>query len=86
MSIGGQKIFIPKPPDKGSFPLDHDGECKAFMMKYLRCIRDDAEASNCRHLAKDYLQCRMDNNLMAKEDWNDLGFSEPKTTTWGTIV
>ena len=23
----GQKVFQTKPPDKGSFPLDHDGKC-----------------------------------------------------------
>lgn len=25
MNTGGRKIFSSKPPDKGSFPLDHDG-------------------------------------------------------------
>ena len=25
MPIGSQKALKPKPPDKGSFPLDHDG-------------------------------------------------------------
>ncbi|KAL3210847.1 hypothetical protein MRX96_052117, partial [Rhipicephalus microplus] len=56
----GQKVFTPKPPDKGSFPLDHEGECKQGVLKYLLCLKDhDGSAEPCRHLAKDYLECRM---------------------------
>ena len=76
-NIGGQKIFIPKPPDKGSFPLDHESECKAFMISYLKCLNNnDCNNTLCRQLAKDYLQCRMDRQLMAKEDWKLLGFKD----------
>lgn len=74
----GQKIFVPTAPDKGSFPLDHDGLCKKFMISYMKCLhtnRNDNAA--CRVEAQDYLGCRMENNLMAKEDWSKLGFSEP---------
>lgn len=28
MNPGSRKIFQAKPPDKGSFPLDHDGKWK----------------------------------------------------------
>lgn len=79
----GQKVFTPKPPDKGSFPLDHEGECKQGVLKYLLCLRDhDGNASPCRHLAKDYLECRMNRNLMAKEEWSKLGFVEnPESET-----
>ncbi|XP_059141082.1 cytochrome c oxidase assembly protein COX19-like [Physella acuta] len=66
-----------KPPLKGSFPLDHDGECKGFMIKYMQCLRkNQKEATLCRQESKDYLRCRMDKNLMLKEDWNKLGFTE----------
>jgi len=66
-----------KPPEKGSFPLDHEAECKEFMAKYMRCLRENhSNGSLCRLQAKDYLQCRMDRNLMAKEDWNKLGYSD----------
>jgi len=66
-----------KPPEKGSFPLDHEAECKEFMAKYMRCLRENHSSSTvCRLQAKDYLQCRMDRNLMAKEEWNKLGYSE----------
>ena len=27
-NVFGAKVFRPTAPDKGSFPLDHDGECK----------------------------------------------------------
>lgn len=73
----GQKVFTPKPPDKGSFPLDHEGECKQGVLKYLLCLKDhNGSAEPCRHLAKDYLECRMNRNLMAKEEWSKLGFEE----------
>lgn len=71
----GQKRFIPTPPDKGSFPLDHENACKTQMLSYMKCLqlnRDDSTV--CRQQAKQYLECRMENNLMAKEEWKSLGF------------
>jgi len=68
---------------KGSFPLDHDGLCKRWMLQYLLCLEGDgakhrAGHRDCRALAQQYLHCRMQHNLMAKEEWPDLGFdSEP---------
>jgi len=32
----------------------------------------------CRSLAKSYLTCRMDRNLMAKDEFKNLGFGEEK--------
>ena len=32
----GQRIFQPKPPIQGSFPLDHEGECKKEMLEYMQ--------------------------------------------------
>ncbi|RWS27822.1 Cytochrome c oxidase assembly protein COX19-like protein [Leptotrombidium deliense] len=64
-------MFIPRPPDKGSFPLDHENECKKSMIDYLECLRScSLNTSECREQAKEYLQCRMDKQLMAKEEWN----------------
>lgn len=75
----GQKKFIPSPPDKGSFPLDHENICKVSMLKYMVCLQDNKnDNSLCRNEAKDYLECRMNNSLMAKEDWKYLGFEEKK--------
>lgn len=71
----GQKSFTPTPPDKGSFPLDHEGICKETMYNYMRCLRlNKNNNSACRIEAKNYLACRMDNNLMSKEEWSKLGF------------
>ena len=77
--IQGVKVFVPRPPAKGSFPLDHEGECKQWMIKYMECLsKSDGNSSPCRDISKEYLKCRMDNGLMAKEDWDYLGFHEAK--------
>lgn len=78
----GQRTFVAQPPDKGSFPLDHFNECKLQMIKYSICLREnDNDNSKCRVAAKDYLECRMDKNLMKKEDIADLGFADLKPKT-----
>lgn len=72
----GQKRFIPTAPDKGSFPLDHFGDCKDFMRKYMICIKtNEHNSSACRDEIRDYLGCRMEKELMAKEDFDKLGLS-----------
>lgn len=75
----GQKPFFPTAPDKGSFPLDHEGECKKHMVQYLLCLNSNNNSnSKCRQIAKDYLACRMEKQLMAQEDWDKLGFHDSK--------
>lgn len=65
------------PPEKGSFPLDHENECKKFMVEYLKCLRSSKfNNDDCRILSKEYLKCRMDRGLMAKDEWKNLGFKE----------
>lgn len=72
----GQKRFKPVPPDKGSFPLDHENMCKVQMLDYMKCLQLNRDNSTvCRQQAKEYLECRMENNLMAKEEWKSLGFN-----------
>ncbi|KAI1081721.1 hypothetical protein F5B20DRAFT_53974 [Whalleya microplaca] len=68
----------PIPPQRGSFPLDHDGECKDVMTRYLSCIKKvrGVNDEECRSLAKSYLSCRMDRNLMARDEFKNLGFAE----------
>jgi len=74
-----------KPPDKGSFPLDHEAECRGFMARYMRCLRENHSSSSlCRLESKDYLQCRMDRNLMAREEWSKLGYSDSATVVSGS--
>ncbi|CAB4406423.1 unnamed protein product [Rhizophagus irregularis] len=69
--------FKPTPPEKGSFPLDHEGECKQFVKEYLECLKkNQGNNGNCRHLSKTYLKCRMDKGLMTPEEMNNLGFQD----------
>ncbi|EER39896.1 cytochrome c oxidase assembly protein [Histoplasma capsulatum var. duboisii H88] len=75
-SPGGRSVNIkPTPPERGSFPLDHDGECKSIISSYLRCLKKGGGVNDetCRKLAKSYLTCRMDNNLMAPDSFENLG-------------
>ncbi|KAJ7071492.1 hypothetical protein C8F01DRAFT_974946 [Mycena amicta] len=73
--------FKPSPPERGAFPLDHDGECKDQMKIYMTCLRSNAnESTPCRTLSKDYLDCRMTKGLMERDEWQNLGFQRPKTT------
>ena len=47
------------------------------MQKYIACLKDQQDKHYlCRELSKEYLQCRMDRQLMASEDLDKLGFSE----------
>ncbi|MCJ1360252.1 MAG: Cytochrome c oxidase assembly protein cox19 [Icmadophila ericetorum] len=76
---GGRQVSVkPTPPERGSFPLDHDGECKPIIADYLRCLRrlKGTNDTECRMMAKEYLRCRMEHNLMAPDDMKNLGFAE----------
>ena len=45
-----------KPPEKGSFPLDHFHECKTFMEKYMACLKRESNShANCREETKAYV-------------------------------
>ncbi|CAO1617946.1 unnamed protein product [Parajaminaea phylloscopi] len=78
MSFGrppGFTTFSVTPPDRGSFPLDHDGECTQVMKEYMRCLKENGrDSGKCRHLSRSYLECRMDNGLMEKDEMKNLGF------------
>lgn len=52
----------PTPPQRGSFPLDHEAECAAVMKEYLNCLKyaQGQNSHGCRLVAKRYLKCRMD--------------------------
>ncbi|KAI6183768.1 hypothetical protein M3Y97_00524300 [Aphelenchoides bicaudatus] len=67
----------PTPPLKGSFPLDHDSECRSEMFEYMKCINEKrGQNQPCRYLAKLYLACRMDKGLMERDEWERLGFKD----------
>lgn len=71
------------PPEKGSFPIDHENTCKKHMIDFLKCLQvNKFDNDKCRPLSKDYLECRMQHGLMAREDWQNLGFkNEPALKT-----
>mmetsp|Transcript_25491 Transcript_25491/g.57924 ORF Transcript_25491/g.57924 Transcript_25491/m.57924 type:complete len:135 (-) Transcript_25491:70-474(-) len=77
----GKRIMVGKPPDKGSFPLDHFSECSDLKAEYLQCLRSHGyDNMSCRYLSKKYLECRMDRNLMRAEPMKNLGFMEEEST------
>jgi cytochrome c oxidase assembly protein subunit 19 len=63
-------------PDRGSFPLDHYGECRDKMQLYMACLKENGSTSTpCRDLSRDYLDCRMNKGLMEKDEWKNLGLA-----------
>ncbi|GAB1608820.1 cytochrome c oxidase assembly protein COX19-like [Argonauta hians] len=77
--VGRQTV---RPPEKGSFPLDHEGQCKMFMIRYMKCLNANRnENTKCREESKEYLECRMNNNLMTKENFSKLGYKEDVSET-----
>mmetsp|Transcript_6783 Transcript_6783/g.14615 ORF Transcript_6783/g.14615 Transcript_6783/m.14615 type:complete len:83 (-) Transcript_6783:304-552(-) len=78
-NFSGQRQVV-KPPERGIFPLDHEGECKTFMRKYVTCIKKSKTSSHaeCRDLSRNYLQCRMDAGLMANENLDKMGFDKKR--------
>ncbi|XP_020600323.1 cytochrome c oxidase assembly protein COX19-like isoform X3 [Phalaenopsis equestris] len=76
-AFGGNRGAKPVPPEKGIFPLDHLHECDLEKKEYVDCLKSSRfQTEKCRHLSKKYLQCRMERNLMAKQDLTELGFDE----------
>ncbi|GLC33561.1 hypothetical protein PLESTB_000088300 [Pleodorina starrii] len=67
-----------KGPEKGVFPLDHFAECREVARRYLACLdAHEQNASRCVELSKEYLQCRMERDLMAQQDLSQLGLTGP---------
>ncbi|PHT82078.1 hypothetical protein T459_15093, partial [Capsicum annuum] len=76
-AFGGNRGVRPVPPEKGVFPLDHMHLCDLEKKEYLNCLKSAGHKSEgCRHLSKKYLECRMEKNLMAKQDMSELGFGK----------
>jgi cytochrome c oxidase assembly protein subunit 19 len=77
MNVPTLKTLKPRPPEKGSFPLDRDNLCGTFMRTYLRCMKEhDYHGLDCRQFSKDYIKCRMEKGLMEQENLKQLGFEE----------
>ncbi|CAE6418905.1 unnamed protein product, partial [Rhizoctonia solani] len=55
-------------------PRRLEGECKSFMTSYLQCLsKNKNDSTPCRHLNKEYLECRMKRGLMERDSWTNLG-------------
>jgi cytochrome c oxidase assembly protein subunit 19 len=77
-----QARFIPTAPIKGSFPLDREGVCKLPMLNYMLCMQKcTQQSSQCRKQSRLYLQCRMEHDLMDKDELSALGFHDHKTAS-----
>ncbi|VTZ67622.1 cytochrome c oxidase assembly protein COX19, putative [Plasmodium chabaudi chabaudi] len=71
------KRSIVKKPDRGSFPLDHSNECTSIKNNYLKCLKEHKnDHISCKKYSKEYFICRIDNNLLEKQDLSNLGFYE----------
>lgn len=69
------RAYQPTAPEKGSFPLDHKGQCKGPMKEFLSCLKTtDNQHHKCKEVSKNYLQCRMQRGLMQEEDLGELGY------------
>ncbi|GAV66221.1 CHCH domain-containing protein [Cephalotus follicularis] len=76
-AFGGNRGVRPVPPEKGIFPLDHMHQCDLEKRDYLNCLKSSGHLSEkCRGFSKKYLKCRMEKNLMAKQDMSELGFGK----------
>ncbi|KAL4194128.1 hypothetical protein AMTRI_Chr05g57730 [Amborella trichopoda] len=80
-AFGGNRGLKPVPPEKGVFPLDHLHECDVEKKAYISCLKSsNYQSERCRQLSKKYLECRMERNLMAKQDMSELGFGKENDT------
>eukprot|EP00605_Chrysophyceae_sp_TOSAG23-4_P000541 GSChrysophyteH1.ASY1.ANO1.610.1 assembled CDS len=77
-AFGGSRNNV-KPPERGVFALDHDAECKEYMLSYLQCLKENKQDHfPCKEFSRSYLQCRMNKGLMASEPLDNLGLGESK--------
>eukprot|EP00455_Lapot_gusevi_P012345 TRINITY_DN15815_c0_g1_i1.p2 TRINITY_DN15815_c0_g1~~TRINITY_DN15815_c0_g1_i1.p2 ORF type:complete len:116 (-),score=22.23 TRINITY_DN15815_c0_g1_i1:173-520(-) len=71
-----------RPPQKGSFPLDHFKECTDIFHRYMKCLKEHQQDNrSCRLISQEYLKCRMDKGLMAPEEMSKLGFDGNEGST-----
>ena len=77
MNFNSSKTPVAVPPIKGSFPLDKKGKCRKEFTIYMSCLKSNQQSNEiCKPVAKEYLQCRMDNGLMIKENMEKIGYRE----------
>ncbi|VDD79150.1 unnamed protein product [Mesocestoides corti] len=75
-----------KPPEKGSFPLDHHGICRDMRELWTACMKEnDWNSEKCRAESAAYLRCRIDNKLMKPDEIQRLGFNYTEWDTAGQL-
>lgn len=73
MPIGTQKTLKPKPPDKGSFPLDHEGMLQDIiaLLLYMGISYAFISTGECKEYMVKFLsclkQCNNDNSRCREE-------------------
>lgn len=63
--------------------------CSVWILsqKYLDCLKQERDLHHkCRELSKEYLQCRMDRQLMAQEDLNNVSTSLYNDRRWSASL
>ena len=74
---GGFRGGGPKPPEKGSFPLDHFAECTPLFRSYIQCLKqNESDNRACKEASKLYVVCRMEKGLMEVDELSRIGFDE----------
>ena len=81
-NVFGAKQFKPTAPDKGSFPIDHHGECKEFYLKFMVCMSEKGRMQDM-YLVLDFLtRCSRFQTVYllacTKDFFNLIGFFWPK--------
>jgi len=75
MNLSRNKVQSPTPPEYGSFPLDHLGECTAPMKVFIDCLDDNVGVHRlCHEQARAYIRCRLEKNLMSEQVLREYGF------------
>ena len=71
------RLGAASPRARGGWAMDESGwwACREPQALYLQCVRANGHraAVECKPLIRDFLHCRMNNGLMAKEDLTALG-------------
>ncbi len=52
----------------------------------MYCLKDNSHVNDkCRMEALRYFKCRMDNNLMEKQEFDKLGYTDAEITKYGNL-
>jgi len=66
--------------------LDRENVCRRFMISYMKCLNNNEHTiDKCRKEALHYFKCRMDNELMEKQDFDKLGYTEAEVAKYGNL-